>query len=411
MRRLYSRWNDKETAGISLQNVVNGLARLKGTRDIMNSISYFFNLYDEGGEGKVDREGILRMSETLLFLSRRGFEGTIPPQDDGTDTSPVDPDAVKLSTEERFLGSVSAFIRRCFEYADPAEERTSQPEKKLEDFSIGGDEEDDEGDLISVDDEGDIKNNEKTPPGSPSAAKNVSLAVSTTSSRATSHNLALDPSKPLFITLPTFRMVILADDLLSQFFESFFPQSFHLSDHPLPTSISAAASISTNLTTFTNMGLPSRSVSSVSSPQAAGLPSLGAAGGIVPPGAKGLRGVLDNIATEGMRMAAEMRKKMDEAQREFEKQNNLGPGVRKPHATDDEDDEEEDDGAWGEKNPTRKADQDLLEGAEVASIRTRGSGLNEGEEGSSINDNFGQAQKVASVDLLDTDSKQVEFES
>ena len=411
MQRLYLRWNDKETGGISLQNVVNGLARLKGTRDIMNSISYFFNLYDESGEGKVDREGILRMSETLLFLSRRGFEGTIRPQDDGTDTSPIDPDAVKLSTEERFLGSVSAFIRRCFEYADPAEDHTAQAEKKLEAFSIGTDEEDDEGDLISVDDKSDVKNNETTPPGSPSAAKNTSLAVSTTSSRAASHNLALDPSKPLFITLPTFRMVILADDLLSQFFESFFPQSFHLSDHPLPTSISAAASISTNLTTFTNMGLPSRTASSGSSPQAAGLPALGAAGGIVPPGAKGLRGVLDNIATEGMRMAAEMRKKMDEAQREFERQNNLGPGGRKPQATDDEDDEEEDDGAWSEKNPTRKADQDLLEGAEVASIRTRGSGFTEGEEGSNINDNFGQAQKVPSVDLLDTDNKQVEFES
>ena len=429
MQRLYGRWNSNKEGGISLQDVVNGLARLKGTRDVMNSISYFFTLYDDGGEGKVDREGILRMSEALLFLSRRGFEGMVTPTESATDPTSQQ-ESIKQTTEERFLGSVSAFIRRCFEYADPDDGLTDATKAQLDAFSIGDDEDEEgnetyqtrpdgtallesDGDLISSSEDGSKRNlqtstsNIDSPTGTPSRAKNpfAPTEINTNSSRAASHNLALDPSKPLVITLPTFRMVILADDLLSQFFESFFPQSFHLSDRPLPSSISTSSSLSSNLTTFTSLGggtrTPSTSISN------SGMPSIGAAGGIVPPGSKGLRGVLDNIATEGMRMAAEMRKRMDEAQREFERQNGLGPGGTGRRQTqqgeDDDDDEDEDN--------MRKGDRDLLEGAEVASIRTKGSGLvDDGPEHDGSSHSSG---KRTDTDLLDTDieHREVEFES
>jgi len=386
MQRLYRKWATDPSEGLSLQNVVNGLARLKGPRDIMNNINYFFNLYDDTGNGTVDREGILRISETLLFLSRRGFEGTVAPSqpleelNGGHEREQIDND--KLSTEERFLGSVSAFIRRCFEYADPSHpenvkaiaEKADEAADKLDSFSIGEDE-----DLIDVG-----ENPSRDPAtGTPDPEKDDQEARHRAASE--SANLALDPNNPLHITLPTFRMVILADELLEQFFDSFFPTSFHLFDHPSHPASIASSSLSSNLTTFSNLNIPKPQFSASSNVSVAG-----ASGGIVPPG-KGLRGVLDNIVSDGIRMAAEVKKRMDEAQRDLERS--------AVHREDEDDEEDEEDehhhlrgsetapspaivggisswgaGAYGadpERRSVREADRDLLEGAEVVSVRGR----------------------------------------
>lgn len=388
MQRLYRKWNTDDGDGLSLQNVVVGLAKLKGTRDIMNSINYFFDLYDDNGDGQVDREGILRISEALLFLSRRGFDGALTPSETMEDLA--DPglaaeqrDKVKMSVDERFLGSVSSFIRRCFEYADPShpqnQKQNDQPTEvdsaasKLDAFSIGDD--DDEEDLIEVEEK---KSPEKlSPPQTPITTGDSSLPVNSPSGRSEAANAALDPNNPLHITLPTFRMVVLADELLEQFFETFFPQSFHLSDRPHPASLTASTSLSSNLTTFSNIGAAGRSTLGAIS----GATVAGASGGIVPPN-KGLRGVLDNIVSDGMRMAAEVRKKMEEAQREMER-NALG-------RAEEEDEEDDEDGrslasstamvggisSWGagaygidpERRSVRDRDRDLLEGAEAASV-------------------------------------------
>ncbi|KAK3063505.1 GTPase activating protein (GAP), partial [Teratosphaeriaceae sp. CCFEE 6253] len=98
-------------------------------------------------------------------------------------------------------------------------------------------------------------------------------------------------------------------------------------------------------------------------------PAGAGAGGVVGPG-KGLRGVLDNIVTDGMRVAAEVRRRMDEAQRELDR----GASVR---GTEEDEDEEE-----GEEMPG-----DLLEGAEAdagagsvrSGISREGSLMEEGE--------------------------------
>ena len=79
----------------------------------------------------------------------------------------------------------------------------------------------------------------------------------------------------------------------------------------------------------------------------------GAGAGVVPPG-KGLRGMLDNIVSDGMRVAAEVRRRMDEAQKEMDKE------ARHGERKDDEDDDDE--GAETAK------DADLLEGAETAGV-------------------------------------------
>ncbi|CAL5871918.1 uncharacterized protein PFLUO_LOCUS6173 [Penicillium psychrofluorescens] len=385
LQRLYRKWATDSEEGLSLQNVVNGMARLKGSPDIMNNINYFFDLYDDSGSGLVDREGILRMSEGLLFLSRRGFEGIInvtQPLEDlngARDREHVEQN--RLSAEERFLGSVSAFIRRCFEYADPSnpgnqkaaiQNAAAEVTEKLDSFAIG-DEEDEEEDLI------DVGGESKPDSSSPTLETSPKPAVTRTNRQVSeSANPALDPNNPLHITLPTFRMVVLADELLEQFFESFFPQSFHLSDHPHPAAL-AASSLSSNLTTFSNIGS-----ARPSNLTAAGTVTVaGASGGIVPPG-KGLRGVLDNIATEGIRMAAEVKKRMDEAQREMER-NALG--------REEEDDEEEDD---------EDLRRDLLEGAEVVNVRGKDAANSPGAAGQA-GGNEGHDGEVV--------SKVVEFES
>lgn len=420
MQRLYRKWATDPEEGLSLQNVVNGLARLKGAPDIMNNINYFFSLYDDSGNGQVDREGILKMSEALLFLSRRGFEGTITAtqslEDLNSPRGSEQAEQNRLTTDEKFLGSVSAFIRRCFEYADPSHpdnqkaafsDSTTEVTEKLDSFAIG----DDEEDLIDV-------NDDEEPKVSLAAVSSPKPTESSQQGRPRSEsaNPALDPNNPLHITLPTFRMVVLADELLEQFFESYFPQSFHLSDHPHPASLAASSSLSSNLTTFSNIGHARSSASVV-----AGAPVAGASGGIVPPG-KGLRGVLDNIVTDGIRMAAEVKKRMDDAQRELER-NALG-------GRDEEDDEDEDDdypsrqgastaamaggisswgaGAYGadpERRSVREADRDLLEGAEAEVISIRAPK----EEAASQSRH--RAKSPASAHEPEVVSKVVEFES
>ena len=360
MQRLYGKWNKDDNDGLSLQDVVTGLARVKGTTDIMTSISYFFDLYDDDHDGKVDREGILRISETLLFLTRRGLGGTVPPSavstastfDDGLD--PKSP-----SADERFLSSVSAFIRRCFEYADPDHPQnqnnsisspTSNVSTNMDDFTIGDSDSDSE-DLLDLGTKP-MASQHCSPSNPPPAAlprRTSSLGhTHTKSTSKRSANVALDPSNPLHITLPTFRMVILADDLLQQFFESAFSASFHLSDHPAH-SLSPVA-----LTTFSSHA-----------------PTLPAAprSGMVPP-AKGLRGVLDNIVSDGMRVAGEVRKRVDEAHREMER------SALQRSETDLEDEEEK--GAYGgegDRKSVAEGDRELLEGEEAVVGVGRGGSL------------------------------------
>ncbi|KAH3942282.1 hypothetical protein HBI56_194290 [Parastagonospora nodorum] len=344
MRRLFRRWDVDMTDSLSLQNVVTGFAHVKGTKDIMSNISYFFELYDDDGDGKVDREGILRISEALLFLSRRGVVDASP----STSTTDISNNPERLTRDEQFLSSVSAFIRRCFEYADPDHpsnqdsQAVEQAKDGVDNFAIGDDDEE-EDDLIDFGSEPSTPKASKTPvksnknPLSPAASTHTTDSESAErNQKAESANLALDPNKPLHITLPTFRMVILADEVLEQFFEVGFSSSFRLADESLPFSSSSA-----NLTTFSNAGKQAAGVGS-------GMGVVGGAGaGVVPPG-KGLRGMLDNIVTDGMRVAAEVRRRYDEAQKELDREARHGR---------EDDDEDED-----------AKDSDLLEGAETAGV-------------------------------------------
>jgi hypothetical protein len=150
-------------------------------------------------------------------------------------------------------------------------------------------------------------------------------------------------------------MVILADELLQQFFEFSFAESIHLSPPTVGRSPSSFSLQTPTLTTFTNLHGRHIFASTPVTPPAPTTPS------------KGLRGLLDNIVTDGMRVAAEVRKRVDDAQRELE---------RSALGRDDEYEDEEEDartpglnGADAERRSVRERDRDLLDGAEVGSIR------------------------------------------
>ncbi|KAI3326995.1 TBC-domain-containing protein [Xylariaceae sp. AK1471] len=428
MKRLFRKWDVANSSSLTLQNVVTGLAQIKAGRDIMGTITYFFELYDDDGDGKVDREGILRVSEALLFLSRRGLEGALSNSNSTMMLNGMtEADSALLSppiggtVNERFLGSVSAFIRRCFEYADPDhpinQDETAQtissdaPTASKDDtpaddsaFSIGDDEDDEEEeeDLLAF--EGSTTHPKaggkkkvdlgSIPPamGKPPVEDVTRRAVSKAQSEKA--NIALDPSNPLHITLPTFRMVVLADELLEQFFESSFPTSLHIIDG-LPN---AANQSSSSLTTFS--GLNFNRPAAMSPP--------GAQPGLVGAG-RGLRGVLDNIVTDASRVAAEVRRRMDEAQRELEK--NALPGQR------DEDEEDEEDlqgpvksssayGADAERRSVRSSDRDLLDGADADAGATKGM---EGSSQSLLDGNKGQDGQIETTN--NATQRIVEFES
>ncbi|KAH6604117.1 hypothetical protein Trco_007563 [Trichoderma cornu-damae] len=406
LRRIFRKWDVDGTSALTLQNVVTGLARIKGKRDIMGTITYFFELHDDDDDGKVDREGILRISEALLFLSRRGLEGTLSPGassagSNGDATSAGDSQTslpAEISNNERFLGSVSAFIRRCFEYADPDHPKNqdgapgfgtaaSNDDEMVDPnaFAIGEDEDEEEEDE-EEEEEGGVKGEgeedllalDSSPPATPTKAKRPVDLLSTgdqsfdggdadnesrrrvSRAKAEAANAALDPAHPLHITLPTFRMVVLADELLEQFFESSFPASLHIIEGlQSAASSSSGFSYGPSLTTFSNLGFNTRT-------QAQAQP--GPIGG-----GRGLRGVLDNIVTDGMRVASEVRRRMEEAQRELEK--NALPNSQR--AEDDDDDDDDVGVAIGvrrgtggastdvERRSVMSADRDLLDGADA----------------------------------------------
>ncbi|TKA22765.1 hypothetical protein B0A50_07867 [Salinomyces thailandicus] len=376
LQRLFARWDCEGTGEVSLQNVVYGLAPIKGGRDIMASIAYFFELYDDDKDGRVDREGILRMSEALLFLSRRGVESGAGAAASGP---VVGADGEIKSRDELFLGAVSAFIRRCFEYADPdsgEREREGQVEEGV--------------DLLDLNDEDEKAGAEQvdepdhplaTPPPSTSNAKDDGMLArpshhtfgqTSTAPKHAAANAALDPSSPVHITLPTFRMLVLADETLESFFDSGFANSFHLADAPLPSS---------TITSPSFLGLappaahppisasPTQAASPALSPGDAGGPHIpaispgGAGAGVVGPG-RGLRGMLDNIVTDGMRVAAEVRRRMDDAQKELD---------RSASVRGTEDDEEGEDGD--------ETVGDLLDGADADAGGAGKPGLSEGRVG------------------------------
>lgn len=295
--RLFNRWDSQMLGVLTLQNVCAGFDSLVQP-DLMSSMAYFYDLYDESGTSKLDREGILKMSEGLLFLTRpfresqspvldvsslqrlkdnqeaiaralkhnqRAMEGRegdkqghldIQKQRSSIDDSKslkskksgetIREGSEKQSSEEargggsssasftlidvpaelskdtlrheqsvRYLSAVSSFINRAFEYATPEE---SGPEINGE----GG------TDLISIGAEDTTTTPNTTITSGDDEAVVEDVVQAQKSPSPDTHNRALDPSRPVYISLATFRMVVLADETLETLFSCSLQQSVHL---------------------------------------------------------------------------------------------------------------------------------------------------------------------------------------
>ena len=202
MHRLFRRWDREMKGTLSLQDVVRGVAELC-TVDLMATIGWFFAVHDRDGDGKLDKDEVLQMSESLLFITQN-FVGSST--EVGADT---------------YLSAISGFIHHAFEYAEGHQDK----------------------DLISGMDVPD----------------NIAA------------NAALNPTKRLYITLPTLRMIILANETLERLFDYVLPSTIVLTPPQVQT---------------TQPGL--------------------------------LRGLFDGLVSEGTRQVGEVRRRIDEVSKEVE---------------------------------------------------------------------------------------------
>lgn len=187
MHALFARWDSDFRGSLSLQNIVRGVAELRTDETTpMETISWFFEVFDTSGDGRLKRDDLLRVTEALLWLTRH-------------------------QTDDSTLRAMSSFIHHCFEYAEKEEG----------------------SDLIDV------------PVTDPSADTTI------------------------YITLGTFRMVVLADQPLEDFFTK-FPTSLRINE------------------------IADKSLS-----------------------AKGLRGLLDAVVTDTQKLATEIRKNVKEFDEEI----------------------------------------------------------------------------------------------
>jgi Ca2+-binding EF-hand superfamily protein len=258
LRRLFDNWSD-ETGEMVLGTLVVGLDKII-EKDLMDSLSNFFALYDTENTGRISKETVLELAEDLIFITtpwREGLmfdaianreledqlaekivqrrEALIAQGVEIKDDEEISlPDEVKFDEEKwktrqsvRYLSASSSFLQLAFKYAQPYED----PEEPL----------------IDLEDSSDKK------------------------LESLMHNKALDPTHPVYITPSMFRMVILANETYASFFENHFWKSFDL-DTP-------------------------------------GNVDQGMFGGMV----GNIRGMVNYVMADGVRVASQVRKKMDDA--------------------------------------------------------------------------------------------------
>ena len=264
LQRLYDNWSD-ESGEMHLETLVVGLNKLVD-KDLMNALSNFFALYDTDKNGKISKETVLELAEDLIFITTPWREGLIfdsianrELEDQiaerlvqrrqllkqqgvqlNDDAEIAIPDEVKFDEEKwrtkqsvRYLSASSNFLQLAFKYAQPYE--------------------DPDAPLINLEDD------------------DNDASMSNKKLDSITHNKALDPTHPVYITASMFRMVILANETYSSFFENQFWKSFEL-DKP-------------------------------------GSMENGVFGGMV----GNIRGMVNNVMADGARVATQVRKKMDEA--------------------------------------------------------------------------------------------------
>lgn len=262
LKRLYKNWSN-ENGEMSLESLVVGVNKIVN-RDLMNALSNFFSLYDTENTGRINKETVLEVAEDLIFITtpwrdgkifdtiaNRELEDQIAEKivqrrknliEKGVEVSETEeislPDEVKFDEDKwktkqsvRYLSASSSFLQLAFKYAQPYE----NPDENL---------------INLDDDDGDLNDKRK---------------------ESITHNKALDPTHPVYITPSMFRMVILANETYSSFFENQFWKSFDLDS-------------------------PGNITDSVF-------------GGMV----GNIRGMVNNVMADGVRVASQVKKKMGDS--------------------------------------------------------------------------------------------------
>ncbi|KAI6101134.1 rab-GTPase-TBC domain-containing protein [Pisolithus sp. B1] len=178
--RLFYFWDTSCRGSLSFQDLVSGLDGVM-FNDLMESIEWFFNLHDKDKDGYLTKDEVLTLSESLLFIFRHEIGDT-------------------------YLGAVSRFMSNAFEYGDALLDAGHERGAR-DDHGFGerrGQQREDGADLGSDPQKcaAEIGNNQP------------------------------------YLNLATFRMVVLADEILESFFETDLAASFRLEpivDLELPT--------------------------------------------------------------------------------------------------------------------------------------------------------------------------------
>lgn len=335
LKRLFNKWDKSNQNELSLANLVVGLNGFFES-DLLTSISNFFALYSE--DEKVDREGILTISEDLLHITTPWKEGFLLDALTETaienaiadkiykqqcDNSSGEDQAIPLPTSididkkkiesmqlERYLSAASTFIQRAFEYAIPVEDSPL-----IEDLPVDN---------------------------------------------KISHNAALNPNTPVSVNLPTFRMVILADETYELFFSTTLRHSIHI-DKPLDSTVATM---------------------------------------------RNLRDMFDGLLADGREVAKKVRRRMDSAAHSQPSiGDNSSENSGKGHKTQEDDEEDDDFGIID----IDENDKDLLLGAEAQAYTDP---INNSPADKRRIENFHKAEQQASANKKHShESNLIEFES
>ncbi|GHJ83929.1 hypothetical protein NliqN6_0331 [Naganishia liquefaciens] len=164
--RIFFWWDTTHQGSLSLQDVVIGLDNVVWG-GLMESIEWFFVLHDNNKDGYLTKDEVIQLSESLLFIFRN-------------------------EPGDAYLAAVSKFILNAFDFGD-----ATAPESSLQPDEVPP------KDTASSDEKNATENRKR--------AESVS----------TPHNAP-------YLNLATFRMVILADELLEGFFSTDLAASFQL---------------------------------------------------------------------------------------------------------------------------------------------------------------------------------------
>ncbi|SCU97979.1 LADA_0H09736g1_1 [Lachancea dasiensis] len=220
LKRMFNRWDRAEVGELTLNDVVYGLDAAL-SKDLMSSINYFFGFFDQSGSETVNGEGILQISEALLFLTDAWKSGKCVDkltkraiEDDIADSLvlkssasgqmledvqlpsgvTIEEEKYKQEQTERYLCAASNFLQRSFEYS-----KATEPTEEVDLL-----------DLSDTDGENDDAKKKRW--------------------EALRANAALNPEKRSVMNLATFRMIILADATYELFFAETFRKSIHVDE-------------------------------------------------------------------------------------------------------------------------------------------------------------------------------------